>query len=103
MVELLRDDLALQLMAFKMGLIRDLDRNSIGQLAARLEYPLDWNRETELREQAGELLDRVFTASHTVGAGKGSGIHATEREAVAGDLVRPVPSDGGIAEKQNAF
>ena len=58
MVELLRDDLALQLMAFKMGLIRDLDRNSIGQLAARLEYPLDWNRETELREQAGELLDR---------------------------------------------
>ena len=58
MVDLLQDDLALQLFAFKLGLIRELDRHAIGQLAARLEYPIDWNREADLPAQAGELLDR---------------------------------------------
>jgi hypothetical protein len=58
MVELLKDDLALQLMAFKLGLIRELDRQPVSELAARLEYPLDWSREANLPAQAGELLDR---------------------------------------------
>ena len=58
MVDLLKDDLALQLMAFKLGLIRDVDRKPISELAARLEYPLDWSRAADLPSQAGELLDR---------------------------------------------
>jgi len=58
MVELLKDDLALQLMAFQLGLIGDVDRKPIGALAARLGYPLDWSRPADLPSQAGELLDR---------------------------------------------
>ena len=58
MLDLLKDDLALQLMAFKLGLIRELDRKPISELAARLEYPLEWSRESDLPTQAGELLDR---------------------------------------------
>jgi hypothetical protein len=58
MVDHLKDDLALQLYAFKLGYIRNLDREPITKLAARLGYPLDWNRETSLSQQAGELLDR---------------------------------------------
>lgn len=58
MVDLLKDDLALQLFAFKLGLIRDLDREAAGALAARLEYPLDLSGEADLPSQAGELLDR---------------------------------------------
>jgi hypothetical protein len=58
MVEHLRDDLALQLSAFKLGSIRDLDRRPIERLAALLEYPMDWGDEATLREQAGGLLDR---------------------------------------------
>lgn len=58
MVDLLRDDLALQLLAFKLGLIRDLDRTATDALAAHLEYPWNWNRESNLPAQAGELLDR---------------------------------------------
>jgi hypothetical protein len=58
MVDLLKDDLALQLFAFKLGLIQNLDRQAIGDLAARLEFPVDWDREQDLPAQAGELLDR---------------------------------------------
>jgi len=58
MVELLKDDLALQLSALKAGLIRDVDRKPISALAARLGYPMDWSRESDLPTQAGELLDR---------------------------------------------
>jgi hypothetical protein len=58
MVDLLRDDLALRLFAFKLGLIRDLDRESTSALAAHLEFPLDWSRPSDLPAQAGELLDR---------------------------------------------
>ena len=43
MVEHLKDDLALQLFAFKLGYIRDLDRKRIDKLAARLEFPMDWD------------------------------------------------------------
>jgi len=58
MVEHLKDDLALQLYAFKLGYIRGLDRPPIDRLAARLAYPLNWGDGASLRAQAGELLDR---------------------------------------------
>ncbi len=57
MVDHLKDDLALELYAFKLGYIRDLDRERISKLAACLNYPLDWSRESALDQQAGELLD----------------------------------------------
>jgi hypothetical protein len=57
-VEHLKDDLALELAAFKFGLIRDLDWRRINKLAARLDYPIDWYDEDFLNLQAGELLDR---------------------------------------------
>ncbi len=58
MVDQLRDDLALQLYAFKLGYTQDLDRERIGRLAAHLSYPWDWSRESALDQQASELLDR---------------------------------------------
>jgi hypothetical protein len=58
MVDLLKDDLALQLFAFKIDLIRELDRKAVTELAARLDFPFDWTQEAKLRAQAGELLDR---------------------------------------------
>ncbi len=58
MVEQLRDDLALQLYAFKRGLTADLDREEVSTLAAHLGYRMDWGDETGLQQQAGELLDR---------------------------------------------
>jgi hypothetical protein len=58
LVDHLKDDLALQLAAFKSGLIRDLDRPSIDRLAAHLDFPLDWTRASTLPSQAGALLDR---------------------------------------------
>lgn len=58
MVEHLRDDLALQLYAFKLGFIRDLDRPPISDLAERLGFSLDWHDDARLQVQAGELLDR---------------------------------------------
>jgi hypothetical protein len=58
MVEHLKDDLALQLYAFKLGYIRDLDRPPIDRPAARLDYPLNWGDGASLRSQAGGLLDR---------------------------------------------
>jgi hypothetical protein len=58
MAEHLKDDLALQLYAFKLGYIRDLDRRPIDKLAARLDGTMDWGDEASLRSQAGRLLDR---------------------------------------------
>jgi hypothetical protein len=58
MVEHLKDDLALQLYAFKLGDIRDLDRSSIDKLAARLDCPMNWGDAASLRTQAGGLLYR---------------------------------------------
>jgi hypothetical protein len=58
MVDHLKDDLALQLYAFKLGHIRDLDRERVGKLAARLDMPLDWSRGETLPAQASALLDR---------------------------------------------
>jgi hypothetical protein len=58
MVDHLQDDLALELYAFSSGYIRDLDREPITKLAARLEFPIDWGRESALQAQASGLLDR---------------------------------------------
>ena len=58
MVDHLKDDLALQLYAFKRGYIRELDREQVSRLAARLNYALDWGKESTLSEQASELLDK---------------------------------------------
>jgi hypothetical protein len=58
MVDHLKDDLALQLSAFKGGRIRDLDQERTFKLAARLNYPLDLSQESTLQRQAGELLDK---------------------------------------------
>jgi hypothetical protein len=58
MVDLLKDDLGLQLYAFSSGYIRELDREPIGKLAARLEFPIDWSQESALQSQARGLLDR---------------------------------------------
>ena len=58
MVEHLKDDLALRLYAFKLGYIRDLDREQVDKLGMRLNYSVDWRRESALDQQAGELLDR---------------------------------------------
>jgi hypothetical protein len=58
MVEHLKDDLALQLFAFKLGYIQDLDRQQVDKLAAVLDYQMNWGDEASLRSQAGGLLDR---------------------------------------------
>ncbi|MBI4165012.1 MAG: hypothetical protein HY508_04685 [Acidobacteria bacterium] len=59
MVEHLKDDLALQLALYSFGTIRDLDREKISKLAARLDFPFDWSQEeSALRFQAGALLNR---------------------------------------------
>lgn len=43
MVEHLKDDLAVQLSVYGDGLIRDLDREKVSELAARLDFPFDWS------------------------------------------------------------
>jgi hypothetical protein len=58
MVEHLEDDLALQLYAFKVGYIRDLDRERVSLLADRLDMPMDWSKAETLPAQASALLDR---------------------------------------------
>lgn len=58
MVEHLKDDLALQLFALKLGYVRDLDRKAMDKLSARLDYPMNWGDAASLRSQAGGLLDR---------------------------------------------
>jgi hypothetical protein len=58
MVEHLKDDLALQLYAFKLGYIRDVDRPAIDRLAARFDESMNWGDGASLRAQAGRLLDR---------------------------------------------
>ena len=73
MVDHLRDDLALELTAYRGGYIKDLDRDRVSKLAAQLDFPFDWNLESKsstdesgrldypktLRQaQAGALLNR---------------------------------------------
>ncbi len=73
MQEHLKDDLALELEVYRRGYIRDLDREQVTKLAARLDVPFDWSRESKpgtvtsrwsdttetlMQFQAGELLNR---------------------------------------------
>jgi hypothetical protein len=58
MVAHLKDDLALQLYAFKSGYIEELDQEQVGKLAARLDYPWDWSQQSTRARQVRELLDR---------------------------------------------
>jgi hypothetical protein len=58
MVNHLKDDLALQLYAFRSGYIRDLDRDRIDKLAGHLDFRMDWSRDADMSQQAGKLLDR---------------------------------------------
>jgi len=58
MADSLKDDLALQLYAYKLGYIRELDQERISKLAVRLNYPLDLSQESTRFQQVGELLDR---------------------------------------------
>ena len=69
MADHLKDDLALQLYAFKRGYIRDLDRERVSRLAVRLNYALDWTQESTLPRQAGELLDKysLSATEHILG------------------------------------
>ncbi len=73
MAEHLKDDLALELEVYRRGFIRDLNREQVSKLAARLNFPFDWSLETKpgtvtsrwsdtpetlMQFQAGELLNR---------------------------------------------
>ncbi len=58
MVDHLKDDMALQLFAYKLGYISSLDKSQIDPLAQALQSPIDWRNETTLREQASILLDK---------------------------------------------
>lgn len=58
MADSLKDDLALQLYAYKLGYIRELDQERISKLAVQLNYPLDLSQESTRFQQVGELLDR---------------------------------------------
>ena len=58
LVDHLRDDLALQLLAYKSGYIRDLDQDRLSKLAAWLNYPLDLSQESTRHQQVVELLDK---------------------------------------------
>jgi hypothetical protein len=70
MVDHLKDDLALQLCAFLRGFIRDIDRKRVGKLAACLNYPFDWSRESDLDQQVGGLLDKYSLAASQYIVGK---------------------------------
>lgn len=71
MAQHLKDDLALQLTAYSAGLIRELNRKQITELATRLNFPFEWNQQsqtetvdgpygrmTPLQAQAAALLNR---------------------------------------------
>jgi len=58
MMDHLKDDLALQLSLYQLGVTRDLDRDKVGKLAARLNFSFDWKDEPTRRTQAGALRDR---------------------------------------------
>jgi hypothetical protein len=58
MIDHLQDDSALQLYAFSLGYIGDLDRQRIDKLASHLDSRMNWDDAASLRAQAGKLLDR---------------------------------------------
>ena len=70
MVEHLKDDLALQLYAFSLGYTRDLDRQAIDKLAAKLGNTMKWGDEASLKDQAGVLLDHYSLRATRLVLGK---------------------------------
>ncbi len=59
MFDNLKDDLALQLDAYAMGYIRDLDRERITHLAAKLDFPFDWSLESQTATVVSSHPERV--------------------------------------------
>ena len=80
----------LELYAFKLGYIRGLDRERIGQLADRLDVPMDWSEAETLPAQAGGLLDR-YSLRATRFILENPGIREEGGEEAAGRPIRPVP------------
>jgi hypothetical protein len=66
----LKDDLALQLALYELGVIRDLDHDKISKLAAELDFPFDWKQESTLQDQAEALLDRYSQRASVFVLGK---------------------------------
>lgn len=83
MIENLKDDLALQLLAYSTGAISDLDRTQIEKLAATLSFSFDWGSvpipSAESRVQAAALLNlysqraTIFTLEKAKAFTRGSG------------------------------
>ena len=69
MVEQLKDDLALQLYAFKRGLIRELNRERISRLAAHLGYPMDWSERIRHPATGRRTLGQILSSSNAVHPG----------------------------------
>ncbi|MGA2986251.1 MAG: hypothetical protein ABSG32_20795 [Terriglobia bacterium] len=63
MVDHLKGDQALQLYAYKLGYIGDLDQEQTSKLAARLNYPLDLSQGSPSQQKVGELLDKYSLQS----------------------------------------
>ena len=101
MVEHLKDDLALELLAYKLGYIQELDRQPIDRLAARLDCPMDWNRPVTLREQAGTLLDRYSLRATQFILDKLREFAGRERQETPRGLVRSLSCDGGNEAKRD--
>jgi hypothetical protein len=59
----LKDDLALQLSAYKSGYIDGLDPERVTRLAVHLNTSVTWDDQAALRAQAGALLDRYSLAA----------------------------------------
>jgi len=58
MVDHLKDDLALQLLASKLGYITNLNRGLVDKVAAQLHFSFDWREPSKQQAQVGALLDR---------------------------------------------
>ena len=86
MVDRLKDDLALQLYAFKRGYIQSLDQDAINKLAARLGYP--WIGASSDTHATGDRASgQIFAQRDALHPGKGSGVRRAKRQEAAGGLV----------------
>lgn len=65
-----KDDLALELGLYERGLIRELDKESIDQLARVLDFTLDWSHPETYGAQATALLDRYANRASMYTLGK---------------------------------
>jgi hypothetical protein len=58
MVDHLKDDLGLQLFAYMLGYVSDLDTPQIDRLARVLHISINWGDESNLHQQVGALLEK---------------------------------------------